>query len=177
MNPLRDYDIAFVGLKEAVHYFDFKIDSSFFALFPDSPLHECDIQVKLRFDKKNSFFLLYFQISGTVKVPCSRCNTPLDYPVDADYNIVVKLGDAAAENKEEDEDVIYLSRSETHLNVAQLLYEFIVLAVPVNRVVCSNIPGKECDPEVLRILSELTENKDNNETDPRWADLKNIKFK
>jgi len=177
MNPLREYEIAFVGLKEGIHYFDYKIDRSFFSLFENAPDIDCKLDIKLKFDKKNTFFILDFQISGFVNMPCNRCATPLDYPVDADNVVVVKMGKSGDENRESDEDVIYIGHSETHFNVAQLIYEFAILSIPVNRVYCSNLPGRECNLEALKILEELKEKKDNTEEDPRWSSLKNIKFK
>lgn len=177
MNPRPEFDIAFVGLKEGIHEFDFKIERSFFDSFGQSPIDHCDIDVKLKFDKKNSFFLLDFQISGTVRLNCNRCNAELDYPVDNDYPVVVKIGEPV-NDKTSDEDVIYISRSETHLNVEQLLYEFILLTIPAYVVECENIPGKKCNPEVLKVLDQLNDKQQKNkETDPRWDSLKNIKFK
>ncbi len=176
MNARREFEIAFVGLKEALHEFNFKIDRSFFENFDSSPIMDCDISVLLKFDKKSTFFLLDFQISGTVKLNCNRCNAELDYPIDGDFPLVVKLGDVSREDAKVEEDVIFISRSETHLNIEQLLYEFINLTVPAYVVECSNIPGKSCDPEVLKILDDLNQKKQK-EKDPRWDTLKNIKFK
>jgi len=176
VDPLREYNIAFVGLKLGVHEFNYKVDRTFFEQFPDSLVTNCDINVDLKLTKEHSFMMLDFQISGTMEQPCNRCQRPLNYPVDADYNVLVKFGDAPAkEDPENDEDVIYLDRNETHLNVAQLVYEFITLAIPVHRIVCENV-GLECDPAVLKVLHDLNEQNQNN-PDPRWADLKNIKFK
>ena len=178
MNPMRDYDISFVGLKEGIHYFDFKIDSSFFRLFENAPLQECDINVKLKFDKQINLFLLQFEISGTIHTPCNRCSTFLDFPIDADMNVVVKLGSSIGAEKDNEEDVVYISSSETHYNVAQLIYEFIILSIPENRIDCTNLAGeKKCDNEMLRILEDLKEKKENTELDPRWDSLKKIKFK
>jgi uncharacterized metal-binding protein YceD (DUF177 family) len=176
MNARSEYDIAFVGLKEGIHEFNYKIDRSFFENFESSPILDCDISVLLKFDKKNAFFLLDFQISGTVKLNCNRCNSELNYPIDGDFPVVVKMDGELPADALADEDVIYISRSETHLNVEQLLYEFINLTVPAYIVDCSNIPGKSCNQEVLNILNQLNQN-NNNEKDPRWDSLKNIKFK
>jgi uncharacterized metal-binding protein YceD (DUF177 family) len=176
VDPLREYNIPFVGLKPGEHLFSYRIDRAFFEQFPDSLVRECDINVKLKLNKDTGFLLLDFEISGTLEQPCNRCQRPLNFPVDADYNVVVKFGDEPVRDEQEpDEDVIYMDRNETHLNVAQLIYEFITLAIPVHRVVCENV-GLECDPAVLKVLHDLNEQKENN-PDPRWADLKNIKFK
>ncbi len=178
MNTRREFDIAFVGLKEGVHEFNFKIERSFFEKFQESLIKDCDINVSLRFDKKNTFFLLDFQISGTVKLNCNRCNTELDYPIDGDYPLVVKMADNPHAEANTEEDVIYIGRSETHFNVEQYLYEFINLTVPAYVIECGNIPGKSCNPEVLKVLEQLNKKStQNKEADPRWDSLKNIKFK
>jgi uncharacterized metal-binding protein YceD (DUF177 family) len=177
MNPRPEFDIAFVGLKEGIHEFDFKIERSFFDNFGTSSIDACNIDVKLKFDKKNTFFLLDFQISGTVRLNCNRCNAELDYPIDNDFPVVVKIGEATGDSNT-DEDVVYISRSETHLHIEQLVYEFILLTIPAYVVECENIPGHKCNPEVLKILDQLNQEKQKNkEADPRWDSLKNIKFK
>ncbi|MCY7411323.1 MAG: hypothetical protein LH473_13705, partial [Chitinophagales bacterium] len=40
MDPLRQYDIVFVGLKIGVHDFSYTIDDKFFELFSDSLVKE-----------------------------------------------------------------------------------------------------------------------------------------
>ena len=177
MDPLREYNIAFVGLKQGEHLFNYHVERTFFEQFPASLIKECDIKVDLKLGKENSFMMLDFQISGTLEQPCNRCQRALNFPVDADYNVLVKFGEAPVKPEaESDEDVVYLDRNETHLNVAQLVYEFITLAIPVHRVVCENV-GMECDPAVLKVLTDLNDARPDSGPDPRWADLKNIKFK
>ena len=101
-----------------------------------------------------------------------------DLSIDADMNVVVKLGSSIGAEKDNEEDVVYISSSETHYNVAQLIYEFIILSIPENRIDCTNLAGeKKCDNEILRILEDLKEKKENTELDPRWDSLKKIKFK
>ena len=73
MDPLRQYEIAFVGLKNGIHQFTFQIDEPFFLLFEGSIVKEGKMEVKLDFNKGISFFLLKFMISGWVKLPCDRC--------------------------------------------------------------------------------------------------------
>lgn len=101
------------------------------------------MEVKLDFNKGISFFLLKFMISGWVKLPCDRCSVDLKYPIDEDYDIVVKF-DPHSDSEKDDSmaDVIYIARSASLLDVSQLIYEFINLSIPLNRVNCDNLKGE-----------------------------------
>jgi uncharacterized metal-binding protein YceD (DUF177 family) len=57
---------------------------------------------------------------------------------------------------EEDPDVQYISRTESHLHTADWIYEFINLSIPMQRM-CgpAEIGGPFCNKEVLQKLAEL----------------------
>jgi len=176
MDPLRQYEIAFVGLKIGVHHFNFHIDDQFFQLFGESIVTKGDIDIDLKFEKHPSFFMLNFHLQGSVCLPCDRCGAELDYPIDANDSVVVKF-DEHREGDQDDSfaDVIYISRNDTHFSVSQLIYEFINLSIPVNHVTCDNITGKKpCDENVLNQLRHQGE--DTSHQDHRWDDLSKIKF-
>lgn len=176
MDPLRQYEIAFVGLKTGVTNFEYHIDDKFFALFEGSLVEKASVEVSLAFDKRTRFFQLQFHFDGKIHLPCDRCGVELDYPVDSEYSIVVKF-DEHSENEQDDSlaDVVYLSRNETHFNVAQLIYEFVNLSIPINHITCDNMKeNKPCDENVLNQLRQRQENEPN--VDPRWDDLTKIKF-
>lgn len=177
MDPLRPYEIAFVGLKTGVHQFSFPIDERFFVLFEGSLVKEGKLEVKLDFDKGISFFLLKFNITGWVELPCDRCSVNLNFPIDEDYNIVVKFDDHAEEEKDDSmADIVYINRSASHLDVSQLIYEFINLSIPLNHVNCDNLRDeKPCNQDILKRLSRQTMKKQTAK-DPRWDNLSKIKF-
>jgi uncharacterized protein len=177
-HPLREFSIPFVGLKNGVHHFRFDVKDEFFAAFEGTLIDRGDVQVDLAFDKKDSFFLLNFMISGKVNLPCNRCNEMLDFPVDADYSVVVKF-DEHREDEQDDSnaDVIYINRGDTHLDVSQLVYEFITLSIPEGRVICENsLNRKECNPKAIEILEVLKVKDEEPKADPRWEGLQKIKL-
>ena len=180
MKSLRPYQIPFTGLKNGLHQFNFEIDGHFFENFEDSLVSDGLINVKLEFDKKDSFILLNFIIHGKVKLPCNRCQVVLDFEINGDYPIVVKF-DEHDDNANDDSnaDVIYISRNDDHLDVSQLIYEFIALSIPMHRINCDNfIELKPCNFELLKKLNSLTEDQIKEEqSDPRWDKLKNLKLK
>ena len=75
---------------------------------------------------------------------------------------------------EETDDVAVVDPDSHDFDVSTLIYEYIILAIPMHRV----HPEGQCNPEVIALLSkEETPDETEEETiDPRWAALKNIKI-
>lgn len=176
MKGLREFEIPYVGLKVGVHKFSFDIDGKFFDHFKDSPVHDCKVKVNLEFEKKETFFILNFFVDGSVKVECDRCLIVFDKQIFGDYICYVKF--AEEPEKENDEpDVLFIGREQTVIDLSQLIYEYINLCLPIQKLGCES-PGNEpqCNKEVLKYLKpENGETKDKEEVDPRWAALKNLK--
>jgi uncharacterized metal-binding protein YceD (DUF177 family) len=74
-------------------------------------------------------------------------------------------------NEEEDPDVFYISRGESHLNVETWIYEFITLSVPTHRMCPEDqIGGPQCNKEVLEMLKKMNET-ENESQNPIWKGL------
>jgi len=169
---LQEYRIPFVGMKKKLYQFEYLIKESFLKHFEDTDIEKCNIQVNLDFDKKETFFLLNFYIDGTIQVPCDRCAEDFNQEIFGDYEVAVKFG--SEENQDsDDEDVVYISKSDDFINVADLIYEFIILSIPLRCVHPKNKDGKsECNEEVLQ---NLNKNNKKESVDPRWAALEKLK--
>lgn len=185
MKPLNEYhshieefDIQFVGLSAETYTFTYNIGSAFLKNFEYAPLDDCDLEVQLQFTKKNTLFILDFDLSGTIKVECDRCLAFGNLPVKKQYQVFVKVVGAIPEKSDYELDVIFIAAADTHLNVAQLIYEFLVLSIPVKLVPCITLKDKSiCDQVVL----SKWQNQNNIQTpksktpDPRWDALKKLK--
>ena len=178
MKGLREFENPYVGLRVGVHKFDYDIDAKFFQHFEESPIRDCKVHVKLEFEKKETFFALTFFIDGIVKTECDRCLEPFDKNIFGDFNCYIKFSEDPSNLGDEDE-VIFISRDENIIDVAQLVYEYINLCLPIQKLGCE-MPGEEpqCNKEVLKFIvnaeKEAGEKKEV-EADPRWAALKNLK--
>jgi uncharacterized metal-binding protein YceD (DUF177 family) len=115
--------------------------------------------------------MLKFEIGGTVTVNCDRCGQPLELQLWDDFNHVVKMVDNPQElNEADDTDVSFISLTESHLNVADWIYEFIHLSIPMQCIHPEDSTGKSgCDPKVLDMLDQM--NRQTNENNPIWKDL------
>ncbi|WP_343306392.1 DUF177 domain-containing protein [Chitinophaga niabensis] len=176
MKHLREFDIAFVGLTPGVHTFQYQITDSFFENYGQQDFSNCNATVKLQFDKKSNFFLLKFEVGGTATVVCDRCGQPFELQLWDDFNQVVKLVENPEEmNGDEDPDVTYIPRTESHLNVADFVYEFINLSFPMQRIHPDDANGKSgCDPKVLEMLDKMKEQGED-KTNPIWKGLEKFR--
>jgi uncharacterized metal-binding protein YceD (DUF177 family) len=172
MKALRQFDIAFVGLKPGEHTFEYQITDSFFENYGPQDFSNCNATVKLVLDKKNNFFLLKFEIGGTVTVNCDRCGQPYVLQLWDDFEHVVKLANNPDElNEEDDTDVSFISLTESHLNVADWIYEFINLSIPMQRIHPADSTGQSgCDPKILEMLDQMNRQA-NEKENPIWKGL------
>ncbi|HVB03708.1 MAG TPA: DUF177 domain-containing protein [Chitinophagaceae bacterium] len=168
----RSFEIAFVGLKNGVHEFQYSIEDRFFSGFAQPDFTETRLNIKLIFDKKPSFFLLKFEITGYVTVSCDRCGKAFPLAIWDEFDQVIKLVEKPEEFKEDESpDVCYISRTESRLNVAGWIYEFILLSVPMQRIHPEKTEeGSGCDPVVLKMLDKMQGN-ENRSDKTIWKDL------
>lgn len=170
----HQYQIPFVGLKQGLHRFSFDVNEQFFANFEGATIADCNVKVDIDFDKKNDFFMLDFFVSGTVKTECDRCAQNYPQEILDEFRLYVKFDDRNLEIDSDDEEVIFISRSETHLDVSKLIYDFVSLSMPLQKICAENRnTDKSCNPELNKYFKK---EESNEEIDQRWSALKNIKL-
>jgi len=178
MSRRREFEIAFVSLKPGVHHYSYSIDNKFFETFPQQDFRNCHANVKLSLDKKSSFMLLRFEIGGTLEVTCDRCNSNLPLELWDEFNITVKMAeDPDLMNKqEEDPDMYYIAQSDSHVDVANWIYEFIILAIPMQKA-CDfeKMDGPHCNATALELLKKLEPEKTEIKENPIWKGLEKFK--
>lgn len=174
----RAFEIAFVGLKPGVHEFEYQLDDKFFIEKAAEDFTNADTTVKLSVEKNTGFMLLKFEVGGNAIVSCDRCGNPLKMDLWDEFNMLVKLVDNPDEmnEQEEDPDVWYISRTESHLNVSDWVYEFVMLSVPMQRM-CSKeeMGGPQCNNEVLEKLKQMEVREIENNANTLWKGLDKFK--
>ncbi|MGD9558602.1 MAG: DUF177 domain-containing protein [Mangrovibacterium sp.] len=171
MAKLTFYNIAFKGLGPGQHEFDFQIDKKFFEYFDGGIADDGIVAVKVKLEKESNLMVLWFIIDGTVRVQCDRCLEMYDQPVNSENKVIVKFGD---ETFDEGDDVIWISPADHQINVAKLIYDFIILSIPIRQVHPDDENGNStCDPEMLERLEKLSPpDQPGSQPDNRWDDLK-----
>ncbi len=178
MSRQREFEIAFVGLKPGVHEYNYSIDDRFFEDYQQQDFRNCKAHVRLLLDKKSSFMLLKFEVGGKLEVTCDRCNSNLPLELWDEFNITVKMVEEPElmNGQEDDPDVYYISRGESHLNVANWIYEFINLSIPMQKS-CGfeQMDGPYCNKAALDTLKKLVPEEKEKKENPIWKGLEKFK--
>lgn len=131
MGKFSAFKVQLAQLKDGHHEQDFTIDTEFFKNMERPDIHKADVKVHLDLDKRHDAYDCTFHCKGTVEVACDRCLDPLDIDIDADYHIIVKYGDRF---NDESDDILVIPEGNPYLNVAYMLYDTIVLCIPLRHV-------------------------------------------
>jgi uncharacterized metal-binding protein YceD (DUF177 family) len=166
MGNRREFDLPFVGLKPGDHEYTYNIEDKFFTDYQQPDFTNCHAVVKLNLEKNTSFMMLKFEVGGKVDVICDRCGNTLTLDLWDEFNMIVKLVDNPDEmnETEEDPDIYYISRTESHLHLGEWIYEFVTLSVPMQRMCAEDeVGGPQCNKEVLEMLRKMREENENRE--------------
>ncbi len=141
------YTIPVKGLKNGSHRFDFEIDDAFFSEFEGSGIKGGHASVEVDLDKGASAMLLSFVIEGDVTVECDRCLDDLSIPVHYEGELKVKFSD---EVRDSDGEQMWIGSAESEIDLAQYIYESIVLSLPYVRVHGEDESGRPlCNEDML----------------------------
>ena len=170
MEKKIEFLIPVSGLALGSHSYQYEINDGFFAGMDYSEVQQGRVTVKLDIDRQETMLTLHFDLSGTVRVPCDRCADEFDQPIESQQQFFIKLG---TENAQESDDVAVVSPDMNEYDIRTLVYEYIILAIPMHRV----HPEGQCNPAVIAMLNreEMPAEEEETDTiDPRWAALKDI---
>lgn len=181
MKRTREFEIAWQGLKEGAHQYEYQLDDAFMAAH-EAPeeLHGWHAVVTLTFEKHQSFFRLHFDVGGHVTTPCDRCGDDFVLKLWDEFDLIIKLLGENDEEKQDDEDadIVFIPRSETVLDISGWLYEFTMLSLPLQRVHPELPDGANgCNPEALKLLNRLSESEADQPKNNIWKGLDAFKDK
>lgn len=131
MGKFTQYKVQLASLADGHHEQDFHIDTEFFKNMENTEVHFADVNVHLDLVKKGDVYDCTFHCKGMMQIPCDRCLDPLDHEVDTTYHIMVKYGD---EYNDESDDLLVIPYSNSYLNVAYMLYDTLLLTIPLRHV-------------------------------------------
>jgi len=190
MGKFDPYKVDLKNMSTDIQVFEYKLDNVFFSNIGSDDIQKGRLIVNLTVKKISMMFEFNFHIEGTVVIPCDRCLDDMDFAVDTDNRLIVKLG---KEYAEESDEIVIIPEEEGEINLAWFIYEFIVLTIPIKHV---HAPGKcnkimtsklkkhspkgngdddddfdstETDEDVI-----ISDEEDRDSTDPRWDTLKGL---
>ena len=174
----KEYNIVFSSLKLGQHTFEYEIDQSFLDIlfdYHDMPGVKAVVSVVL--NKQNTMLEMHFAMKGILPAHCDLTNKPYDQPIQNEFEFVVKFGEAY---NDEDDELLILPHGEYEINVAQYIYELLVLSLPT-KFIHPDIDSGNLDDDSLELLeryapqnTDVEEDDDDDEIDPRWSKLKDL---
>lgn len=176
MNTIKEFLIPFVGLKLGKHHFEYQITNAFFENFDYHEFNNSNVKVNVVLEKKSTLLELVFKHKGTVQVPCDMTNEEFDLPIKGTMKLIVRFGD---QYNNDNEELLIIPHGEFQINIAQYIYEMIVLSIPLKRV-HPGIKDGSLNTDALIKLKELTVNElkkqhtKQENIDPRWDKLKQL---
>jgi len=147
LEKLKEYDVNLVSLTEGHHVEEFHIDKKFFESMENGDILRANVDVRMDVEKRHGNYECRFHFEGTLEVPCDRCLDPVIHTVDTDYDVVVRYGE---EYDDSGDNVLTLPYSATRLNVAGMIYDTLLLAIPLRCV----HPEGECNAAMAEVLRE-----------------------
>jgi len=159
----KDFTITYVGLKLGSHEFNYDLNDTFFELFEFSDYSGLKGVAQMKMLKSETVLDLDFSFSGSITAPCDVTNKAYTQKLANSFSMQVKFGE---EYNDENDELLILPHGEHSFNIAQYLYELVVLS----------IPPKLNGPNAGNGLEDFIKNEEENEkeTDPRWDQLKNL---
>lgn len=110
---------------------DFVCDTELFKNMECADVISADVAVHLDLEYRHGAYDCNFTLRGMMQIPCDRCLDPMDHPVDTHYHVTVHYGD---EYSDEADEVLTIPHTDDTLNVAYLLYDTLMLSIPMRHV-------------------------------------------
>ncbi len=173
MHPLVEFQIPIKGLKSGSHRFVFQVGEAFLEHFQNSIIDKGQFDVVLELERHPDWMQFEFHFSGYMETDCDRCLAPIHLPIERSHRLIVKMGQ---EEVGEDIDVIFIPTETNTFDVSQLLYELLVISVPLVKVYdCQEVENPPCNFTLLQKLKGGSGNENQSLfSDPQWDILKDI---
>ncbi len=176
MKALKSYDIKFSGLKNGKHQYRFQIEPGFFEHFNYDEFAGYNLDILIDLHKSEQLLEFNIRSNGTVNVPCDISGENFDQAIEGQLDFIVKFGETYNDDRE---DLIILPYNAHMINVAQQIYESVLLNLPNKRIHPDIASGKKVAENAKYIINYQEENETENinkpeEIDPRWAALKKL---
>jgi len=138
-----NYSIDYKGLAVGEYDFELPIEDSLFNLWEESEIKSGHGVAKIHLSKHSDMAEMSAELSGEVQVTCDRCLEEFMLPFTWSDGCIVRVTDDVPEDETDD---LYISPSEEKLDLAQWLYESVILSLPYQWV---HPDIKDCNPEMI----------------------------
>ena len=164
--------VRFSELRDETNTFEFLLEESFFQKFDSTEWEAGKVKALLDVVKRADGITMDLHLKGTLSVTCDRCLEPFPFLVDTLQRLYVKYGH---QEEELDDNVVVVSREDNMIDLGSYFYEYLVLALPLQRVHPEMKNGKSgCNPEMMQKLGNHIVREESERSDPRSDELKKL---
>jgi uncharacterized protein len=167
---LSDYSVNILGLSQKTHSFEFHLGNAFFEKYGKEVVAEGHFEAKVVLDKRETLIDGDFEIEGKANLICDRSLDPFEHLMKINRKMIFKFGEAMEEVSDE---IVIIPRDLDVLDIGQYIYEFIVLDVPIKKIHPRFQSEEDDEDEEGKMIYQSEKNED--EIDPRWEQLKKLK--
>ena len=149
MSDLKELRIAFKGLSNGIHEFNFTVDDDFFKNFEKSSVKKGHFTILVRLERQEGMMQLQFGYDGWFEAPCDRCLSLIEVPLSFEDGIIIKF------NEEESmtEEVMFIHPKKDFIELSELMYEMIHVHLPLQNLIdCDSQENNQCDQEAIKYL-------------------------
>ncbi|MDO4191646.1 MAG: DUF177 domain-containing protein, partial [Bacteroidales bacterium] len=111
------------------HLFEFALDDSFFENLEQNEIFGGDVHAKVEIKKTSQNIAMSISAEGDVVVMCDRCLDNMTLTMEACDDFTIVFGETYAEDGD---NIVVVPEQEGEFDVAWLIYETILLALPFN---------------------------------------------
>lgn len=130
-NILSKYRIDIFRLENKCYVHDFEGDDTFFQALEQELIERGYFKANVTLDKSDTMIQLVYHIVGRVELTCDRSLELFDYPLEITQRMILKFADHTEELTEE---LMLLDRNVQQINVAQDIFDFIGLQIPIKKL-------------------------------------------
>ena len=173
-NELNKFTIPLAGLPFGHTDYQYVMNDSFFEERDYKKKKKGIVSLHLGIEKMETMFVLSMNFEGKVVLQCDRCGDDYEQAIADSAEIYLKYG---AEKDDDDEDVIIITKNDSEFDLSDLIYEYIILSLPIHR---THDDESLCNQEVLAKLHNFSQSEAENEDDEEnpWKQMmKDLKDK
>ena len=178
MNVLDAYQIPIISLEDKSYRYTFEGNDAFFAAFEQDWVQRGDFHAVVDLTKSATMIQILLEITGHIRLTCDRSLEEFDYPFQVKEKVIYKYSD---HSEDLGDNLFLIDRKESRLDLSQDLFDFIALQVPMKKLhpryvhEAEALEGNQFIYSTEKGLEDNSTEKAEEDMDPRWAALKNLK--
>ena len=128
---LNTFKIDIFRLENKQYLHEFEGNDDFFEALDQELIQKGNFKATVVLNKNETMIQIMYKITGSVELTCDRSLDLFDFPVDITQKMILKFSD---HNEEITEELVLIDRNTQYINVAQDIFDFIGLQIPIKKL-------------------------------------------